>query len=181
VKPRDAVVQEPAAKVRADLDAELAHRFVVVGEELEPSVQVGGELGPAQLREALDLLGAQEGQDARHDGDSNAAAMAQVVLKFQKVLSLIKELGEKELCPRLDFGRGVVPVEPLIRRFDVAFGIAGGPHGEVVSAANKAHELDGVRESAGDRLELAFSSRRIASKSQDVFNSEGTSLVQNFG
>ncbi len=180
MKPRDAVIQQSAAKVRADLGAELAHRLVVVGEELEPPVQVGGELGPAQLREALDLLGAQEGQDAGHDGNSNAPAMAQVVLEFQKVLGLVEELGEEEFCTGLDFGRSMVPVKSFVRRFDVAFGIPGGPHGEVVSAADKAHELDGVRKSAGYRLKLALSSRRIAAESQDVFDPEGMSLVQNF-
>src|SRR5207249_131450 len=53
VDSRDAVVQEPAADVGANLDADLPHRLVVARELLKAAAEVVAELGAAQRREAL--------------------------------------------------------------------------------------------------------------------------------
>src|SRR5207237_9373074 len=97
-----------------------------MGQGFEAFPQAIRKLGAAQRRETLDLLGAKKRQNAWDDRHLHAMFAAEIVLKFEEILRVIKELRDEELGAGVHLVGRAIPVELLIGALDVALGITGG-------------------------------------------------------
>ena len=92
--PGDAVVEQPAADVGADLDAELAHRLVVVGQCFQlRCAAASGSLAPHSDVKRLICSVFRNGRMPGMIGTLHAALVAQVVLEFEEVVGSRRRAG----------------------------------------------------------------------------------------
>src|SRR5436190_190574 len=90
-------IHELRANFRAYLDAELAHRFLIMLVLVYLSQERLGNFRAAQRGEALDLLGVQERQNAWDDRYFHVLLVAQIVLHVEEIAPVVEELGDEEL------------------------------------------------------------------------------------
>src|SRR5579871_1398531 len=84
VQAGNAVAEEFGALARRVFDAKFRGGGIVVADFLERLQQGRGQFGTAQLGEALDLVRAHDGDDARHDGHAHTE-FRQVVTELEEI------------------------------------------------------------------------------------------------
>src|SRR5207248_3866009 len=105
--------------------------------------------------------------DARHDGLANAARSRS--FDEHKIFRRIEEeLRDEEIDPRLGFLPQVLQVFILVRRFRVAFGVAGAAEAEVVPRPDKPDELLRVAKAVSGSHEFRLTAWRITQRRADV-------------
>src|SRR5262249_42048834 len=146
VKARNAVVEKLSADVGAKLNAELSHRFIIVAIFFQLFLDRLWQPGAAQGSETLDLLRAQERQNARHNRHGQATAGAEFVLNLQEAAVIVKSRRKEDPRPRLDLGHRPVPIEPFIGAFDVAFRVTGAADAEAILRSHESNQIPSIGE-----------------------------------
>jgi hypothetical protein len=156
---------------------ELDHRVRIVPVALELEHQPHRYRRPAQPDEALQLHDVGDGHDARDDGDVDPHSVGPLdEVEVEGVVE--EELGDDEVQPGVHLGLEVAQVVFPERSLHVPLGVSRPANAQVVvPLADEAHQLRGVPEPPGERVELVFAGRGVAPEREQVLDPHRQELL----
>src|SRR2546430_11711680 len=163
-----AFTQQLFALPRGVFDAVLRRRFIVVTAFFEFVQQRLGQAGAAQSGELLDLRGAEDGNDARHEWNRDSQ-IRQKVAKLEVIAVAEEKLRDYKIRAVIDLVFQPLPVhEFAFLARDVTFGKAGHADGKPAHLTDELHQLIGKLESTFGHFEFARATGWIAAQRQNV-------------
>src|SRR5213082_3513914 len=163
-----AFTQQLFALPRGVFNAELRRCFIVVTALFEFVEQWLGQAGAAQGGELLDLRGAEDGNDSRHNGNRDAQVRKKVA-ELEVIAVAEEKLRDHKIRAAIDLVFQPLPVHVFaFLAGDVSFGKAGHADGKPARLTNELHQLIGKLESALGHFELARAAGRVAAQRQNV-------------